>query len=189
MNRRSFLMTALFVPSGLASAAAQAQSWPATTLHLVVPFSAGGPTDVAARLLAEALSSKFPQRVIVENVSGAGTVVGTTRVATAKDGHTFLVATVAHAVNSVLFANLPFDPLKDFRGVALVGIVPQVVVVNNSVQATTLRELVELARARPGGLSYGSAGIGSAQHLAAELLKSVAKIDLQHVLTAEADPR
>jgi tripartite-type tricarboxylate transporter receptor subunit TctC len=119
--------------------------------------------------------------VIVENVTGAGTVVGTTRVATAKDGHTFLVATVAHAVNSVLFANLPFDPLKDFRGVALVGIVPQVVLVNNNVQATTLRELVELARARPGGLSYGSAGIGSAQHLAAELLKSVAKIDLQHV--------
>ena len=116
MNRRSFLMAALIAPSGLASASAQAQSWPATGLHLVVPFSAGGPTDVAARLLAEALSRKFPQRVIVENVSGAGTVVGTNRVATAKDGHTFLVATVAHAVNSVLFANLPFDPLKDFRG-------------------------------------------------------------------------
>jgi tripartite-type tricarboxylate transporter receptor subunit TctC len=181
MNRRSFLMAALFAPSGLASASAQAQSWPAATLHLVVPFSAGGPTDVAARLLAEALSRKFPQRVIVENVSGAGTVVGTNRVATAKDGHTFLVATVAHAVNSVLFANLPFDPLKDFRGVALLGSVPQVVLVNNNVQATTLRELLELARARPGGLSYGSAGIGSAQHLAAELLKSVAKIDLQHV--------
>jgi tripartite-type tricarboxylate transporter receptor subunit TctC len=78
MNRRSFLMTALFVPSGLASAAAQAPSWPATTLHLVVPFSAGGPTDVAARLLAEALSSKFPQRVIVENVRAAS-VVSTTR--------------------------------------------------------------------------------------------------------------
>jgi len=153
MNRRSFLMAALFAPSGLASASAQAQ-WPATALHLVVPFSAGGPTDVAARLLAEALSRKFPQRVIVENVSGAGTVVGTNRVATAKDGHTFLVATVAHAVNPVLFANLPFDPLKDFRGVVLLGIVPQVVLVNKDVQATTLRELLDLARARPGGLSY-----------------------------------
>ena len=181
MNRRRFLMTALFAPAGLAPASAQAPSWPATTLRLVVPFAAGGPTDVAARLLADALSSKFPQRVIIENVTGAGTVVGTTRVATAKDGHTFLIATVAHAVNSVLFANLPFDPLKDFRGVALVGIVPQIVLVNNDVQASTLPELLELARTRPGGLTYGSAGIGSAQHLAAELLKSVAKIDLQHV--------
>ena len=179
MNRRSFLMTALFVPAGLASA--HAQSWPATTLRLVVPFAAGGPTDVAARLLAEALSRNFPHRMVVENITGAGTVVGTGRVATAKDGHTFLIATVAHAVNSALFANLPFDPLRDFRGVALLGIVPQVVLVNNNIQATTLPELIALARSRPGGLTYGSAGIGSAQHLAAELLKSVAKIDLQHV--------
>ena len=179
MNRRSFLMTALFVPAGLASA--HAQSWPATTLRLVVPFAAGGPTDVAARLLAEALSRNFPHRMVVENITGAGTVVGTGRVATAKDGHTFLIATVAHAVNSALFANLPFDPLRDFRGVALLGIVPQVVLVNNNVQASTLPELIALARSRPGGLTYGSAGIGSAQHLAAELLKSVAKIDLQHV--------
>jgi tripartite-type tricarboxylate transporter receptor subunit TctC len=181
MDRRSFLMTALFMPAGLSPAFAQVTSWPATALHLVVPYAAGGPTDVAARLLADALSSKFPQRVIVENVTGAGTVVGTTRVATAKDGHTFLVATVAHAVNPALFANLAFDPLKDFRGVALIGIVPQVVLVNKDVQASTLPELLELARKRPGGLTYGSAGIGSAQHLAAELLKSVAKIDLQHV--------
>ncbi|WKA25692.1 Bug family tripartite tricarboxylate transporter substrate binding protein [Bradyrhizobium roseum] len=181
MDRRSFLMTALFMPAGLSPAFAQITSWPATALHLVVPYAAGGPTDVAVRLLADALSSKFPQRVIVENVTGAGTVVGTTRVATAKDGHTFLVATVAHAVNPVLFANLAFDPLKDLRGVALLGIVPQVVLVNKDVQASTLPELLELARKRPGGLTYGSAGIGSAQHLAAELLKSVAKIDLQHV--------
>ena len=179
MNRRSFLLTALFAPAGLASA--QAQSWPATTLRLVVPYAAGGPTDVAARLLAEALSRTFPHRMVVENITGAGTVVGTGRVATAKDGHTFLIATVAHAVNPILFANLPFDPLKDFRGVALLGVVPQVVLVNNNVQAATLPELIALARSRPGGLTYGSAGIGSAQHLAAELLKSVAKIDLQHV--------
>jgi tripartite-type tricarboxylate transporter receptor subunit TctC len=181
MNRRSFLITALFTPCGFAPTSAPAQSWPTTTLRLVVPFAAGGPTDVAARLLAEALSRTFPQRMVVENVTGAGTVVGTTRVATAKDGHTFLCATVAHAVNPVLFANLPFDPLKDFRGVSLVGIVPQIVLVNNAVQASTLRELIDLARARPGALTYGSAGIGSAQHLAAELLKSIAKIDLQHV--------
>ena len=181
MNRRAFLLTALVAPGGVTAASAQVTTWPSTTLHLVVPFAAGGPTDVAARLLAEALSRRFPQRAIIENVTGAGTVVGTSRVATAKDGHTFLVATVAHAVNSTLFANLSFDPLRDFKGVALLGVVPQIVLVNNNVQAKTFSELLALARARPGGLSYGSAGIGSAQHLAAELLKSVAKIDMQHV--------
>lgn len=150
-------------------------------MHLVVPYAAGGPTDVAARLVAEALSRRLPQRAVVENVTGAGTVVGTARVASVKDDHTFLVATVAHAVNAVLYANLPFDPAKAFTEVALIGTVPQIVLVNNDVPAKSLGELLAYARVKRGGLTYGSAGIGSAQHLAAELMKSMAKVDLVHV--------
>jgi tripartite-type tricarboxylate transporter receptor subunit TctC len=183
MNRRAFMLSAIAVPVSMTAAAQQdSSSWPSKTIRLVVPYAAGGPTDVAARLLAEALSQRLPQRVVVENITGAGTVVGTSRVAGApKDGYAFLVATVAHAVNAVLYANLPFDPSKDFDGVALVGTVPQIVLVNNDLPVRSISDLIGLARTRPAGLTYGSAGVGSAQHLAAELLKSTAKIDMVHV--------
>jgi tripartite-type tricarboxylate transporter receptor subunit TctC len=115
----------------------------------VVPYAPGGPTDVAARLLAEGLSATLPQRVIVENRTGAGTVVDTGAV-----------------------ANLPFDPVEDFRGVTLMGTVPQVVLVNRDLPARTFTELLDLFRSRPGELAYGSAGNGSAEHLASELLNS-----------------
>lgn len=180
MNRRAFIGGALGAFAGVRISTAQT-AWPTAPIRLIVPYAAGGPTDVAARLLSDALSRKLPQRVIVENITGAGTVVGTGRVASAKDSHTFLVATVAHTVNPVLFKTLPFDPAKDFTSVALIGTVPQIVLVKNDLKTTTIPELIALARAKPGGLSYGSAGIGSAQHLAAELFKNMAKVDIVHV--------
>ena len=180
MNRRLFLAAAAAMAAGKSFAQQSAPSWP-KSIRLIVPYSAGGPTDVAARIFAETLSQRLPQHVVIENITGAGTTVGTARAAGTKDGHTFLVATVAHAVNAVLFANLAFDPVKDFRGVALVGTVPQIVLVRKEFAGNSLADLLAAARAKPAGLTYGSAGIGSAQHLAAELLASLAKIKLLHV--------
>jgi tripartite-type tricarboxylate transporter receptor subunit TctC len=181
MNRRLFLAAIAAMAAGKAFAQQNAASWPSRPLRLIVPYAAGGPTDVAARILAETLSQRLPQHVVIENVTGAGTTVGSARVASTKDGHTFLVATVAHAVNAVLYANLTFDPVKDFRGVALLGTVPQIVLVRKDFTGTSLANLVAAARAKPAGLTYGSAGIGSAQHLAAELLANLAKINIVHV--------
>ncbi|WP_245615120.1 Bug family tripartite tricarboxylate transporter substrate binding protein [Muricoccus aerilatus] len=185
MRRR----TLLAATSVLAARPTLAQSWPTQPIRLVVPYAAGGPTDVAARLLAEALSASLSHRVIVENRTGAGTVVGTGAVANgSRDGHTFLVATVAHVVNPVLVANLAFDPIADFGGAALMGTVPQVVLVNRDLPVRSLPELLALFRGRPGGFAYGSAGNGSAQHLAAELLKRQAGLDVVHVPYRGAAP-
>ena len=185
MRRRALLAAT----GALAIRPALAQSWPTQPIRLLVPYAAGGPTDVAARLLAEALSAALPQRVVVENRTGAGTVVGTGVVANGpRDGHTFLMATVAHVVNPVLVASLPFDPIADFRGVALIGTVPQVVLVNRDLPVRSLPELLVLFRSRPGGFAYGSAGNGSAQHLAAELLKKQAGLDMVHVPYRGAAP-
>ncbi len=188
MNRRLFLAGLAALATGKSFAQQAAALWPARPIRFIVPYAAGGPTDVAARILAETLSQRLPQQVVVENITGAGTVVGTTRAAATKDGHSFLIATVAHAVNPVLYANLSFDPVKDFRGVALMGTVPQIVLVRKDFQANSLADLLAAARAKPGGLTYGSAGIGSAQHLAAELLAKLAKINLVHVPYRGAGP-
>lgn len=181
MNRRLFLAAAAAMAAGRSFAQHNAAPWPLKPIRLIVPYAAGGPTDVAARILAETLSQPLSQHVLIENITGAGTTVGTARAAGTKDGHTFLVATVAHAVNAVLFSNLTFDPVKDFRGVALIGTVPQIILVRKDFAGTSLADLLAAARARPAGLTYGSAGIGSAQHLAAELLAGLAKINILHV--------
>lgn len=188
MNRRLFLAGIAALTAGKSFAQQGAATWPARPIRFIVPYAAGGPTDVAARILAETLSQRLPQQVVVENITGAGTVVGTARAAATKDGHTFLIATVAHAVNPVLYANLTFDPVKDFRGVALMGTVPQIVLVRKDFQGNSLTDLLAAARAKAGGLTYGSAGIGSAQHLAAELLAKLAKINLVHVPYRGAGP-
>lgn len=181
MKRRLFLAGLAALAAGKSLAQQNTAPWPTRPIRFIVPYAAGGPTDVAARILAETLSQRLPQQVVVENITGAGTVVGTTRAAAAKDGHSFLIATVAHAVNTVLYANLSFDPVKDFRGVALMGTVPQIVLVRKDFAGSALADLLAAARTKPGGLTYGSAGIGSAQHLAAELLANLAQVKLVHV--------
>jgi tripartite-type tricarboxylate transporter receptor subunit TctC len=164
-------------------ALAQGGEWPSQPVRLVVPFAAGGPTDVPARLFADELSKALPQRVIVENRTGAGVVVGTEVVANApKDGHTLLYNTIAHSVLRPLFPRLPFDPVADFQPVALLGVIPMLLLVNKDLPARTLPELVELFRREPGKRDYGSSGNGGAVHLATELfLKRAGDLKVNHV--------
>ncbi|MBR0682551.1 tripartite tricarboxylate transporter substrate binding protein [Roseomonas eburnea] len=180
MNRRHLL--GLGAAAALAPVAARAQGWPSQPVRLVVPFAAGGPTDIPARLFADELSKTLPQRVIVENRTGAGVVVGTDAVAKApKDGQTFLYTTVAHSVLRALFPRLPFDPVADFTPVSLIGVIPMVITVNKDFPARTLQELVAKLRAEPGRHDYASSGNGGALHLATELLLRRAGVRANHV--------
>ena len=148
-----------------------------------MPFAAGGPTDIPARLLAEELGKVLPQRPVVDNRTGAGVVVGTDAVAkSAKDGATLLYTTVAHSALRAMFARLPFDPLADLQPVALIGVIPMVLMANKDLPVNSLAELIALYRANPGKYDYGSAGNGSALHLAAELfLRDAGGLKVTHV--------
>ncbi|MBC9175498.1 Bug family tripartite tricarboxylate transporter substrate binding protein [Pseudoroseomonas ludipueritiae] len=184
MNRRDLLaLGAAATLPGLLPASARAQAtWPSQPIRLVVPFAAGGPTDVPARLIADELSKLLPQRVIVENRTGAGVVVGSDAVAKAKDGHTALYTTIAHAALREIFANLPFDPIKDFQPVALTGTIPMLLMVNKDLPVNSLPELVELFKKNPGKYDYASTGNGAALHLASELfLKQAGDLKVNHV--------
>ncbi|MFZ6763621.1 Bug family tripartite tricarboxylate transporter substrate binding protein [Roseomonas sp. KE0001] len=189
MSRRTLLaagaaLTApLAMPALLPGTARAQEAWPNQPIRLVVPFSAGGPTDIPARLIAEELSKTLPQRVIVENRTGAGTVVGADAVAKApKDGHTLLYTTIAQAAIRAIYPTLPFDPVKDFAPVAMVGTIPMLMMVNKDVPAKTLQELIELFRKNPGEFDYASTGNGAALHLASELfLKQAGGLKVNHI--------
>ncbi|MBB5695597.1 Bug family tripartite tricarboxylate transporter substrate binding protein [Muricoccus pecuniae] len=168
----------------LAAPALRAQgSWPSAPVRLVVPFAAGGPTDVPARLIADELSKMLPQRVIVENRTGAGVVVGSDVVAKApKDGQTLLYTTIAHAALRSIFPRLPFDPLADLTPVALTGVIPMLMMVNKEVPANSLPELIALFKANPGKYDYASTGNGAALHLASELfLRQAGGLRVNHI--------
>jgi len=165
-----------------AQAAAQAVAWPAQTVRVVVAFPPGGATDVIGRLLAEGLATELAQGVVVDNRAGASGIIGSEAVAKAPpDGYTLLFAPSSHATLSELYPNLPFDPIRDFTPVATVARTPYVFVVNPDVPARTARELIELARTRPGSIAYASTGMGTAQHLAGEVLRRTAAVDILHV--------
>ncbi|WP_165838923.1 Bug family tripartite tricarboxylate transporter substrate binding protein [Roseicella frigidaeris] len=173
----------------LTAPALAAPAWPSQPVRLICPFAAGGPTDVAARLVADALTPALPQRVIVENRTGAGVLVGTEAVAKARDGHSFLYTTIAHAVLRSLFGSLPFDPVGDFQPVALVGVIPMLLQINNDLPARSLPELIALFRAHPGQYNYGSSGAGGAVHLATELfLQQAGGLRVNHVPYRGAAP-
>jgi tripartite-type tricarboxylate transporter receptor subunit TctC len=183
--------TAQFVATGLLAAAltAHAQIYPAKPVRIVVGFAAGGPTDVAGRLLSQKLTEKWGQPVVVEPRTGAGGNIAAEFVAkSAPDGYTLLLPAFAHAVNPSLYANLPFDTEKDFVPVALLTTSANLLAVHPSVPARNLRELIALAKARPGQLTYGSAGVASASHLAGELLNSMAGIKITHIPYKGAAP-
>jgi tripartite-type tricarboxylate transporter receptor subunit TctC len=182
MFRRHLLgAAALLATPAIRPAGAQAP-WPNQPIRLVVPFAAGGPTDIPARLFAERIGEALPQRVIVENRTGAGVVVGTDLVAKApKDGHTLLYTTVAHASLRQLFPRLPFDPAADLVPVALAGVIPMVVTVNKDYPARTLAELRDRIRATRGGIDYASSGNGGALHLSTELLLRRMGVSANHV--------
>jgi tripartite-type tricarboxylate transporter receptor subunit TctC len=163
-------------------AAAQGEAYPSRVVRIVAPFPPAGAADLLSRILAEEIGPTLGQNVIVENRAGAGGRVGTEAVVRSPpDGYTLLMASQAtNAINPALY-NLNFDPAKDLVSVAPVASVASVLVVNPSVKANTLQELLALARAEPGKLTFGSAGIGGATHLAMELLENLAKVDLTHV--------
>lgn len=160
-----------------------AQAWPDRPLKLVVPFSAGSSSDIIGRLIAAKLGEKLGQQIVVENRVGGSTVIGTDAVAkAAPGGYTLgLANTTTHAASVALTPNLPFDPIKDFRPVAMIGVSPFVLVGAPQVAATTLKDFVALAQQQPGKLSYASAGTGTLAHLAGELFKVKARVDVTHV--------
>ncbi len=157
--------------------------WPERPLKLIVPFAAGSSSDTIARIIGAKLGERLGQQVVVENRVGASTVIGTDAVAkAAPDGYTLgLANTTTHAASAALNANLPFDPVKDFIPVAMIGSSPFVLISAPQIQAATLAEFVALAKSKPGALSYASAGVGTLAHLAGELFKRQAGVDVTHV--------
>ncbi len=181
MSARSFTSLCLLALPLIANSVG-AQQYPTHTIRVVVPYSTGGGSDVFARIMSKELSERFGQQVVVDNRPGGGGILGTDIVAQApKDGYTLLFLSNTHALYPSFYKKLPFDPIRSFEPVTLVAEGPNVLVVHPSLQVHTVGELIELARRRPRELTFGSAGLGSTTHLAGELFKSLAKIDVIHV--------
>jgi tripartite-type tricarboxylate transporter receptor subunit TctC len=158
------------------------QAYPSKPVRMIVPYSAGGGTDIFARMIARKLSERWNQQVIVENRTGAGGIVGTEAVAQAPaDGYTLLVMANTHALYPSFYKSVPFDPVNSFSPITLVASGANVLVVHPSLPASSVRDLIGLAKQRPGQLTFASAGKGSTTHLAGELFKSMAKIDVVHI--------
>src|ERR1041384_7123627 len=171
----------------LATAAA-AQDYPSRPVHLVVPFPPGGINDIVGRVVAQQLGDRLGKQVIVENRGGAGGVVGSEFVANAqKDGYTMLIVSLASAVNPWLY-KLPYDPAKSFAPVAMLVAAPNVVTVNPGLPAHSIKELVSMAKAKPGELQYASSCVGTFLHLAGELFKITADVDILHIPFRGAGP-
>jgi tripartite-type tricarboxylate transporter receptor subunit TctC len=163
--------------------------WPERTMRIVVPFAPGGGTDVIARTLAQEMAKDLGAAIIIENKPGAGTIIGTQAVATSEpDGYTLLMGTFANAVNPSLYAKLPYDPHKDLAAVALIARSFNIVVVNSASPIKSITDLIAAARADPDWLSYGTYGTGTSAHLAGELFKSMAKVNLTMVPYKGAAP-
>jgi len=163
--------------------AAQAQAFPTKAITIIVPFSAGGTTDILARVLGQFISKDLGQPVIIDNRAGAGGNIGTQLVArAAPDGHTILMGTVGtHAINQSLYPKLAFDPIKDFAPLTRVALVPNLLVANPAQPFKTVKELMAYAKANPGKVTFGSSGSGTSIHLSGELFKQMAGVDIQHV--------
>jgi len=160
-----------------------AQAWPSKPIRLVAPYAAGGPVDVSARLLAARLQEALGQPVVVENRPGAGGNLGVEQVAkSAPDGYTLVVGAIAtHAINPTLMGSVPYDPVKDFRHIALLVQVPNVLVLNNDVAAKSVPEFIALLKKHPGKLDFGSGSTGSTGHLAGELFKQMTGTFMVHI--------
>ena len=163
--------------------ATQAQSYPNRPIRMVVPFPPGGPNDVIGRLLAQKISEPLGQQVVLDNRGGAGGIIGTDIVAkAAPDGYTILFSgTASLSINPSLYLKLPYDPLKDFSHITLVGTAPSILVMHPAVPVKTIKDLIDLARAKPGKLNFASAGIGTPPHLAGEMFNSMTGVQMVHV--------
>jgi tripartite-type tricarboxylate transporter receptor subunit TctC len=179
MNRVLLALSALLALAGTAAA----QQYPSGPVTMVIPFAAGGPTDVLGRIVGETMAKDLGQPIIIENVGGAGGMTGSSRVAKGKkDGTTFLLGTVGtHAQNQTLYAKPQYDSVNDFDPVALIADVPLVLIVKPTLPAKNLQEFIAYAKANKGKMNFGSAGTGSATHLGCVLLNSTAGIEASHV--------
>ena len=166
----------------MAVAFAARSEWPERPIHFVVPFTAGSGTDIVARTVGEYMSRDLKQPIIIENKPGAGGTVGAAQVAkSAPDGYTLLVHSAGHVANPAIYKSLPYDTLKDFAGVTPLASLPNVLIVSPSKGYKSANDIVAKAQANPGALNYGSAGIGSATHMNAEIFRNAAKFDAVHV--------
>jgi len=187
-------MAALLALAGLAAAQSGTAGYPSQPIKLMVPWPAGGGVDTTARMISEPMAQKLGQPIVIDNRGGAGGNIGTELAARVKpDGYNLLMGSISpNAVNIHLYSKLGFDPIKDFAPIVYVSNVPNILVVPASSPAKTAKDLIEMARANPGKLNYGSGGVGSSQHLAAVQFMSAARIDIVHVpykgtAPAEAD--
>ena len=183
MKRIATLCVLLPAVLGAAQATLAADTWPVRPIRMIVAYPPGGGTDQVGRVMAEQLAQQLGQNVIIDNRGGATGNIGTELAARAlPDGYTLLMGNVApNAVNVSLFRKLAFDPVRDFSPVSLVAVTPNILVAHPSMPVKTVQDLVVLAKAKPGALNFPSAGVGSSSHLAGEMLKSMARVDMVHV--------
>lgn len=178
---RAVITSAAF--AAVVMGAAHAQTFPSKTVRIVVPFPAGGSTDIIGRVVAEQLTAAFGQQVIVDNRPGANGVIGTELVAkSAPDGYTLLMGGIGSlSINPAIYSKIPYDPVRDFSAIVQIAQVPNVLVVHPSLPVKTVKDLIALAKANPGKLSFSSSGSGSSDHMSGELFKTMAGVDLVHV--------
>lgn len=184
MSRTRRALAGALVACGLLAGglAQAADAWPAKPITLIVPFAAGGTTDILGRIVGQKLSEALKQPVVVDNKAGAGGTLGANVASHAPaDGYTFFLATIAHAIAPGLYKSLPYDFTKDLDPVGLVATTPNVLIVHPSVPAKTVPELIAYIKAHPGQVNYGSAGPGSTEHLAGELFRSMTGTQITHV--------
>jgi tripartite-type tricarboxylate transporter receptor subunit TctC len=175
-------LSIFFVSALVATASAAAQNFPAKPVRIIVPFAPGGGTDLLARTLAVKLTAAWNQQVVVDNRPGGGTVIGSDLVAkSAPDGHTLLLTANTHTTNPALHAKLPYDTLKDFAGVTQIAAAPMLLTTHPALPVRNVRELIALARAKPGQLAFATSGNAGPQHLAGESFKTLAGISMVHV--------
>lgn len=180
MNK--FAIAALVAVTGMGAQCVLAQNYPTRAIRLVVPSSPGGGTDITGRIMAHKLTEQLGQQVVVDNRAGAGTIIGNDIAAkSAPDGYTLLMGLSTLAINPSMYAKLPYDALRDFAPISQVVSSPNILTVHPSVPAKSVKEFIALARAKPGSITFGSAGLGTSPHLSGELLRTLAKIDIVHV--------
>ncbi len=175
------LVTAMLVAAGMP--ALQAQDYPAKPIRLIIPYTPGGTADMLARTMGQKMAASLGQQIIVDNRPGAGGNIGAGLAAkAAPDGYTIMMGTVAtHAINPNLYSTMPYDAEKDFAPIVLVATLPNLLVVNPSVPVKNVKELIALAKAKPGELAFASAGNGTSQHLSGELFKKMTGVDMIHI--------
>jgi tripartite-type tricarboxylate transporter receptor subunit TctC len=183
LKMKKWLSAALVCLSGVSIAGlAQAQSWPTKPIKLIVPYPPGGGTDVIARIVQEPLAKELGQQVIIDNRGGAGGSIGSALAAQSpSDGYTVLFTLSSHTINPAIYTKLPFDTEKDFSSVVTVASLPQILVANPNFPAKTVKEVIEMAKAKPGSISYASVGNGSPGHLAGAMMASDAGVDMTHI--------